>query len=219
MTTSQANTVHPLLIEVNRFDEWAKLLSEIPQDERGGEWECDYPNWNRIYDLFDEFIQSNDPTNWTRYEKEHLLYIIARDNEREILASKLSTNPKELILLTEESIINGHRDDKWQLAVQLTKLEDTQIAIVLLEKLVNDKEEYVNRRALMELAKLQADSVESYCEQFWNRRIYGDDEEYQRMAVLQALKDINSNLLDYYIELAREDGRRHLTAFANELTR
>lgn len=123
----------------------------------------------------------------------------------------VSTNQNALTSLTEFAIIHGHRDDKWQLAVQLQTLDDTNMAIKLLEQLVMAQDEYVNRRSLMELAKLRATSVEHYCELFWNRQKYqAEDEEYQRMAVLAALKEINSTQLGRYLELARKDGREYL---------
>jgi hypothetical protein len=108
-------------------------------------------------------------------------------------------------------------NDKWQLAVQLNRLTDKHLAITLLDTLVKDEEEYVNRRALMALAELQSDRVEGYAEEFWNRNKYGYIDEYQKMAVLYALKTINSKLLDSYIRKAREDGREYLVNSANEI--
>ncbi len=141
-------------------------------------------------------------------EKEQLLYIIARDNESEYLSDQL--NETALITLTKQAIASGHRDDKWQLAIQLYKLSDQALAITFLEAFVNDEDEYVNRRALMELGKLNSDKVEMYAALFWTRNKYGDMDEYQKMAVLDALKAINSKQLEKYIKLAKEDGRKYL---------
>ena len=207
--------IHSLFKAIDDFDKWAQTMSDRPQDERGGEWECDYRHWGIVYDAFETFIQTSHPATWTADEKVRLLYILARDNESEIVAQMVSTNQHALIGLTEFAITHGHGDDKWQLAVQLYTLDDKNMAIELLEQLVMAKEEYVNRRSLMELAKLGASSVEHYCELFWNRHIYLDeDEEYQRMAVLTALKEINSTQLGHYLELAKKDGRKYLTRAA-----
>ena len=208
---------HQLFIEIDKFDKWARLESDIPQDERGGEWECDYSSWGKIYDLFEAFINESNPDTWSDDEKERLLYIIARDNEMEILAEKLSENA--LIVLANESLKIGHKDDKWQLAVQLQRLTDKKLAIELLEKFINDDEEYVNRRALLELAKLKSDRVEYYCDKMWNKDKYGDLEEYQRIAVLNSLYEIDSMQLDNYIEFAKIDGREYLIQNANEIER
>jgi hypothetical protein len=209
--------IHKLFIYIDRFDKWAEMQSGTPQDERGGEWECSYDEWNSIYEAFADFMISKKSEEWTGYENERLLYIIARDNEMEVLSEILSKHEKALIHLARESIRVGHKDDKWQIAVQLTSLKDDELAIDLLEQFVNDEDEYVNRRALLELAKLKSKTVEFYCEQFWNRHKYGDSEEYQRIAVLHALNEVNSIKLGHYIELAFQDGREYLVKTANDL--
>ena len=213
---TSSNMIHSLFTAIDDFDNWAQTMSDRPQDERGGEWECDYRHWGIVYDAFETFIQTSNPATWTADEKERLLYILARDNESEILAKMVSTNEHALTALTEYAIVHGHREDKWQLAVQLHTLNDKNMAIQLLEQLVMAEDEYVNRLSLMELAKLGASSVEHHCELFWNRHIYLDeDEEYQRMAVLTALKEINSSQLGYYLELAKKDGRKYLVRAAD----
>lgn len=204
-----------IFIEIEKFNNWAQSQFGESQDEIGGEWECNYENWSDIYHSFEDFIATTNPNTLTDNQKNNLLYIIARDNETEYLASILDDN--FLSILTEQSITNGQRDDKWQLAVQLYKLADKQKATALLEKLVNDDEEYVNRRALMELAKLNSEKVEYYAEKFWNKDQYGDMEEYQKIAVLQSLHTINSKLLVNYIDLAKQSGQKYLIDFAEKL--
>ena len=204
-----------IFIEIEKFNNWAQTQFDKPQDEIGGEWECNYENWSDIYHSFENFIATTNPNTLTVDQKNNLLYIIARDNETEYLASILDNN--FLSILTEQSIAKGQRDDKWQLEVQLYKLEDRQKALRFLENLVNDDEEYVNRRALMEFAKLNSEKVEFYAEKFWNKDKYGDMEEYQKIAVLHSLHTINSNLLDNYIDLAKQSGQKYLIAFAEKL--
>lgn len=206
---------HLLFEEINKFDQWAKSLYTIPQDDVGGEWECNYHRWANIYSAFKDLISSSIPTQWSYMEKERLLYIIARDNEMRQLAGSLTENA--LVVLAEYAIGHGHRDDKWQIAVQLHKLSDKQLATNLLEAFVNDEEEYASRRALMEFAKVQPNKIERYAELFWNRNKYGDMGEYQRMAVLHALHTIRSKRLSNYIKLAKQDGRRYLIESANKL--
>jgi Na+/phosphate symporter len=205
-----------LFIEIDKFDSWAKSqFDDMPQNDIGGEWECDYEKWEDIYKSFENFVLTTDPQKLTDIQKNRLLYIIARDNEAEHLSEILSN--QFLIVLSEHSISNGHRDDKWQLAIQLYKLTDKQKALTLLEKFVNDDDEYVSRRSLMELAKLKSEKVEFYAEKFWNRENYGDSEEYKKIAVLHSLKIINSKLLDIYIELAKQSGQKYLIMNANQI--
>ena len=204
-----------LFTEIDKFDNWAQSQFDIPQDEIGGEWECNYENWDEIYKSFTKFISSTEPKTLTDSEKQRLLYIIARDNETQYLSSIL--DGQFLITLTEYSIVCGNRDDKWQLAVQLHRLVDRQKALMLLEKLVNDDEEYVTRRSLMELAKLKSEKVEYYSEKFWHKDKYGEMEEYQKIAVLHSLKAFNSSHLDNYIKLAKQSGQKYLIENAEKI--
>jgi len=204
-----------LFTEIDKFDLWAQSKFDIPQDEIGGEWECDYEKWEDIYKSFENFVLTTNPQILTDTQKDRLLYIIARDNESEYLSGILDN--QFLTVLAEHSIFNGQRDDKWQLVVQLYKLTDKQKALILLDKFVNDEEEYVNRLSLIELARLKSEKVEFYAEQFWNKDKYGDMEEYQKIAVLHSLKIINSKLLDNYIELAKQSGQKYLIMNANQI--
>ena len=209
--------MNQLFIEIDKFDQWAKAQFNIPQDEIGGEWECNYDNWTGIYQAFEKFLAITSAESLTQNQKERILYIIARDNDAGYLAGIL--NEPFLIELTEQAINNGSRDNKWQLAIQLYKLSDRQKALDFLEQLVNDNEEYVTRRALMELAKLKSEKVEFYAEKFWHKDKYGKMEEYQKIAVLHALKTVNSKYLHQYIELALQSGQKYLIENAEQIQR
>jgi hypothetical protein len=208
---------HQLFTEIDKFDKWAKELSEIPQDDRFGEWEIEYGSWDwiQINTLFDDFITISKPQIWTKTEKEKLLYIIARDNDSGCLVSYL--DEQSLFVLASHSITNGSRNNKWQLVVNLHKLTDKNLALSLLEKFVKDEDEYVTRCALLELAKLQSDNIEKLCEVVWNNNKHGEMEEYQKIAVLHSLKIANSDKLSKYIEMAKTDGRKYLVENAIEL--
>lgn len=204
-----------IFTEIDKFDKWAQSQFDEPLDEVAGEWECNYENWNEIYLAFEKLMTHTHPNGLTDKQKDRLLYIIARDNETEYLSSIL--NDDFLLLLTEHSIIDGKKNDKWQLAIQLYRLVDRQKALQLLENFVDDDDEYVNRRALMELARVNSDKVEFYAQKFWNKNKYGEMEEYQKMAVLQSLSLINSKIIDSYINLALQSGQKNLTEFAKKL--
>lgn len=209
--------MYQIFKEIDLFDTWAKSISDIPQENRYGEWECNYDNWTNIYIAFEDFLQKTEPQKWNRKEIEKLLYIIARDNEMESLAEIVSEHEDALIILTKNSIIIGESDTKWQLCIQLNKLRNKDLAISLLEQFIEDDEEYVNRRALMELAKTNSKNIERYCKLFWDRNKYQDDTEYQRIAVLHSLYTTKSPMLKEYLKLAKEDGRKYLVDNANRI--
>jgi hypothetical protein len=202
---------HALFDEIARFKKWAGLHSEasVAEDDRGGEWECDYTNWSAIWTSFSDFISNTYPDAWSDKQIEALLYIIARDNDTESLAGIAATNPKALVLLATRAVTNAPPNAKWQLAVQLETLADKQLAEKLLKKFVQDKEEYVSRRALMCLAAIHSTQTEHYCKIAWEKDI-GSMQKYQRIAVLHSLFKIKSPLLNHYLTLARADGRENL---------
>lgn len=200
---------HRLFTEIERFNTWAEGYSPKPQAERGGEWELDYPEgWQIIYKQFEDFARSTQAGDWSTDEIDRLLYIIARDNECQALINSLHDDA--LVLLAESALARGEMDCKWQIADTLQRIADKQRAVDLIERFVNDPEEYVNRRALMAMARLDAGRTETYCRKHWERTIYGDMDEYQRIAILHSLKQIGSPLLKHYLELAKADGREYL---------
>ena len=66
----------------------------------------------------------------------------------------------------------------------------------------------------MALGNIKSVKVETLVGQAWDS---GD--EYQRMAVLDALHNLQSPRLARYLELAQEDGRKYLTGFADRIRR
>lgn len=128
----------------------------------------------------------------------------------EELARQVAENQDILFFLSEQSFNYGEYNAKWQLASNLPLCQDKAKAEKLLLQYVQDENEYVNRRALMALAKTGSEQTEKYCQLAWDRDIYGDMQQYQRIAVLHALATINSALLPKYIELAKQDGREYL---------
>ncbi len=113
-------------------------------------------------------------------------------------------------------------DAGWQLAVQLPRLSDRAAAWQWAEYFCNDPDEYTCRRALTVSGSLHAPHTERYAEWFWQRDTFRhtkgwDAEEYQRIAVLQALAAMGSPLLPQYLRLARQDGRQYLVQQAQAL--
>lgn len=200
-----------LFTEIDAFELWA---DSIPVNYRSGEWECDYMKWDDIYKSFHLFLNDVPCSTWTQEQTEAILYIIARDNEMEELARQVAEKQDVLFLLSKQSFEHGESDVKWQLASKLSLCKDKAKAEELLLQYVQDENEYVNRRALMTLAKTGSKQTEKYCQLAWDRDIYGEMQEYQRIAVLHSLDTIHSVLLPKYIELAQKDGRKYLLMYA-----
>lgn len=197
--------------EVGNFRNWA---SNYPVAERSGEWECDYPDWAAITTEFIRFIEQTDCNHWSDSEIQDVLFILARDNESEILIDELSKHRKCFFFLLKEAVGCDEPDAKWQFADRLGnvdyKFDDVEPFLVLFLK---DSNEYVRRRALLALARIGSTQTEAWAEVAWNT---GD--EYQRIAALHSLHMIGSNRLEHFIALARQDGREFLLKNAAELS-
>ncbi len=194
--------------EVARFRSWV----EADARPRIGEWECDYPSWDDLYNAVSSYISGSKVEEWDDSVADLLLYVIARDNEIEHVAGLLSEMPEKLYALGQMAVRADEKDAKWQLAEQLAYFPDQERAESLLLALAADTDEYVRRRALMALGRIKSEKVETLVEQAWDS---GD--EYQRMAVLDALYNLQSKKLAFYLEMAQADGRQYLTAFAERI--
>lgn len=209
------NDMHKLFDEINKFKQWASTISE---EDKSAEWECDYCEWSTIWTLFSDFIINDNFLSWNIETVENVLYIIARDNEMEELSAQIAKNDALLLFLSEQALIKGEIDTKWQMAAQLQHCNNRQSAERLLERYVIEADEYVNRRALMSLGNIKSEKTEVYCKIAWERNVYGNNlQEYQRMAVLHSLFAKQSNALPVYITLAKQDGRKYLIQNALEI--
>lgn len=196
--------------EIARFRAWA---DDFPVAERNGEWECFYADWQEIYRAFSAFVSATTCQEWDAKLKETLLYIIARDNEEQVLAKAVAKNPDDLICLAERALASPERDARWQLAAELGGLDHRLTeAEPLLLQYARDEDEYVRRRALIALADCGSSKVEELAVSAWAAAEAW--QEYQRMAVLYALWKVGSRQLETYLAEADADGRQYLVAYA-----
>ena len=196
--------------EIEKFKLWA--LS-YPEDQRGGEWECNYENWGDLHKAVLDFIASTYYQDWTETEIEDLLYAIARDNEIEYLIEEISQIPERLLFLSSHALASDEADAKWQMAVKLGGLANHKNdAEKFLLELIKDENEYVSRQALLSLGKLKSSFAEALAEHAWET-----GHEYQRIAALWVLKDLESKRLELFLQKAEEDGRLYVLQNANEI--
>lgn len=158
------------------------------------------------------YISDSEVEEWDESVAGLLLYTIARDNEIEHIAGQLREIPEKLHALAQAAVRSGEKDAKWQLAEQLSHCPGREGTESLLLALTADADEYVRRRALMALGRIKSDQVETLVGRAWN-----SGNEYQRMAVLDALHNLQSEKLALYLDMAQADDRQYLTAFADRI--
>lgn len=197
----------------DRFRQWAE--TNYPVEERWGEWECEYPEWESLYGAVQVFLDARLPDTWTTAEMDTLLYALARDSECGIIANYIGERPVALLTLARACLDRAEADAKWQIAVKLGYLPDHPAAEPLLIRLEGDNAEYVRRRALQALGCLKSSRVEMLVDAAWDTE--DSMQEYQRMTVLQVLQQIGSPRLAEFLARVEEDGRPYLGEYALEI--
>jgi HEAT repeat protein len=195
-----------LLDEVQRFRTWA---ASRPHHE--GAWECDYKAWSELREAVVSFLDAVAPEEWRPATTEALLYAIARDWDIGSLAYELKTRPRHLRAAVQAAVNSTEADAKWQLARALTDV-DAAAAHPILETLAFDGDEYVSRRALLDLGRIRSPLVEQLADRAW-----ATGHEYQRIAAIQALHEIDSPRLNDFLALAEQDGREYLGVNARRI--
>jgi HEAT repeat protein len=119
-----------------------------------------------------------------------------------------------LIALARHRTQSSERYARSQVADALGSVGQEHVAEseALLMRYVHDGDAYVSRLALVALGRLKSPLVESIVQRAWDT-----NDEYQRMAVLDALRSAGSPLPMSYLTRASQDGRKYLVAYAEEL--
>lgn len=196
--------------EIEAFRKWAK---SFPEQDRYGEWECDYEGWSEINVAFEDFINERNPESLSQEEIEDLIYIIARDNKIGELVDQICEKKEWFQSLLPRVVNSLEHDAQWQFAEQLSngvlRVNEAEPALL---KLVESSHEYTGRMALKALGGIGSMHAESLCEKAWKT-----NHEYQRIMALWVLKEIDSSKLPEYVELAYKDGRKYVAQNASEV--
>ncbi|HOG94014.1 MAG TPA: hypothetical protein PLE80_10615 [Opitutaceae bacterium] len=141
--------------EVTRFRLWAdkRLAGKLPSEEVfhfDSEWESDYPFWPDLYRAVETAVSSKDEV--TTEGIELLLYVLARDNEDEVVLDILERYPSFVVEIASRARVFPDQDARWQFAVLLGRLDEAD----LLSPFLGDDDEYVRRRAGFALEEIRA---------------------------------------------------------------
>lgn len=204
--------IQNLLKEIKLFKSWAY---SIDSSNLFGEWEMYYDNWDNIYRAFRDVITNCSCEGLDDKVTEDLLYIIARDNEDECLIDQLVESKTWFMFLCEKSLTSNYDDAKWQFASKLSNFSEDPRSKKFIIMFINDNNEYVSRRALLQLPFVYPEKVEYYSKIYWDKNT--ETQEYYRMAILDILNETKSNYLDFYIKKAIQDERKCLVKHAKDI--
>ena len=197
--------------EVTKFREWVSSVEHLNSETINAEDGCCYSEWLNLCKMILSFLTISINEDWSSQQVDDILYVIGWDNECEYLIDNIEENSDVLIKLADLALNSAENDAKWQLADRLGNLSNEPAESLLL-KFVNDKDEYVRRRSLIALGRMNSLHAEAVAEKSWKT-----GGEYQRIAALWVLKDISSNKLPIYFQNAMEDGRHIVLTNAHQI--
>lgn len=195
---------------ISELREWVRRNGDgHPSDE----WIYEFPKWDLIYSSIQKFIDSMPCAGWSQEEITDLLYAMEIDNEDEIISEMLTGNAEALLRVARFSLESELADGRWQLAAYLGTLTTRkQESEDLLVRFADDKDEYVQRRALMSLGSMNSGKAEPAAIKAWQ-----SGQEYLRIVALSTLAAVNSPMLSSYLQMAEEDGRESVVQEARTL--
>lgn len=200
-----------LTLEAERFRDWAAALST---DD--GQWECMYEAWPALHAAVLTWAVGCATTAPPEDEVRQALYAIARDNDTQYLVSEIrKRDPEALHWLTRAALAWGEEDARWQLAVELGRLEPGDETESLLLALATDASEYVRRRSIRALTRIGSRAAEDLAWASWHR--VDENQEWARISALGCLRYLKSPHFAALLAEALQDERPYLRECAERM--
>jgi hypothetical protein len=191
---------------VARFKKWAPT-----HEGTYGEWECDYEHWDELWEAAEQSMKRYGHEPPDTETTNHLLYVIARDNEIERLRGELVKYPELLRHLARFGVDSPERDAKWQIVITVADamLHDSAD---LIRPYLSDSDEYVRRRGLLAIAPFSSVEAEEIAKAWMD-----EDYEYSRIAGLHVLDIVNSDRLSFYLDRCANDRNQYVRSNVQEI--
>lgn len=191
-----------LRAELDAFWEWAYSIQGAQAEAilGRGEWADEYPQMPRIYEAVKEVVCMLCKEPCTEQDADILIEAIAIDNEGEHALDICRELPDCAIECPfRRAITSRFPDARWQIASLIGDIGDQRWKAYL-QALLEDENEYVERRALLALA--QIDPIMAEQAAFARLRHSSD---YMRLAAVSVLDELHSPRLVKAIDLLRDD--------------
>lgn len=192
--------------EIEIFSKWAETnYPEWSENNDNGEWEMGLNS--HYYEMCDAAVNViNEYESNKADEKtiDSLLFVVARDNECEIIVEKLTLHKDWYELLAKKSIGSKYVNAEWQFAKHLGECKECDQNLIF--AFIESDYEYTSRMALNTMAELKPECAEEYAIRFWNRGKYPEgsyEDEYQKIMALTVLAKIKSKKVNEYLDKAR----------------
>ncbi|HWW28317.1 MAG TPA: hypothetical protein VNZ85_20705 [Caulobacter sp.] len=177
------------------FRRWA---AEHLAEYGPGDWGASYDDWPAFTRAFCDLLDATEPADWDQPLVDLVLYALARDDDAEVLKDELLARPAHLMVLAEAAPLSSEYAAKWQIADALGTADvDSALVVPIIERLLQDSDEYVTRIALISLSVRGSERLE-----FWAKRAWDTGDQYQRMVALDAFAAAKSSHLVHYLREA-----------------
>lgn len=215
------DAIGKLYKEIRRFSKWAdKNHPDWSEENDNGEWEEGAGSgFDEMLDAAIHVIAEHDCSDADDRLIDALLFVVARDNECEMIAQELTEHEEWYELLAGRSVGSKYVNAQWQFAKYLGECKDRVRELIF--AFIESDHEYTSRMALGTMAELDPACAEKYAVSFWNRGKYpagSYEDEYQKIMALRVLEKIGSPKLEEYLEKALSSGYKWLRENAQEIT-
>lgn len=145
-----------------------------------------------------------EQSEWTPEVHQDVLYALARDNEAERISDELVDHPELLLRLAPTALVCADSHARWQVAEAPGRTHESHAEVEgFLKRLcTSDEDEYVRRRSLLALGHRRSPMAEPLALHAWDT-----GHEYQRIAAMEVLCDLDSSHLTRILSAADHDPR------------
>lgn len=192
-----------LKTELDKFGEWACMnREEYSQTPDFGDWEAGYPDWDKLYS------EANNVINLILTKNEYvnieellslILEAIAIDNENEVIIKQCQSKFSNYQKFYEIATVHLQPEARRQVAKMIGNIGYISNTSYL-RCMVDDQNKYVQRSAVISLAKI----IPAEAEEIAFKKI-SEKDDYIRLFSLRVLKELASLKLDQAIEILKND--------------
>ncbi len=194
------------------FREWAKQHEGNYAEHFVNDLQ-DYDLRENLFTLVKGFVGVAEISDYSSSLLDATFFLISATHVEESVFNEIPKNEDLIIFLASKVIVSKYEDaiPLFVIALGDIKGKIKEAEDILLET-VHFKDEYTSRMSLLSLAKLNSNETESLAEKAWASGL-----QYQKIACLWALKQINSVKLLHYLGLAHDDGQLYVVENAIEI--
>jgi hypothetical protein len=212
-----------LSVHVKKFKKWIVINFTPEQIAQGQIDDAGYPRWDEIENLLMKIFKEIKFDNVNESNIDIIIYLIARNWDLGTILSwltdghefsQLGMTEEQFLVIAKRGANSSEFDARYQIASMLSRVSsiNKEIAIELALKYYEDEYEFVRRKALTSLFKLDYLNIHELIIKSWL-----NDEEYERMLCLYLLREMKSKKYNDFLVESLSDERVALKEYAESM--